>query len=223
MTGRPARKLTDLSQPLKVPTLTALVKAEVTRELNRYYPNGSAGQRHTVDAEGTAPDTELGKPVSYYFAKTELTKKLLKWYLRAELGEGVLWPHANFTGATLKEDVSFAKENLFAANFADFNSKKKGKAVTANDYKVDFTGCELTGANFKNACLKGAKFDKAILYGADFTGADVTGVDFKNALFVKDAKGLTGSGGAEITRAFWSDTIAESVHSLQTMFSLRKD
>ena len=59
--------------------------------------------------------------------------------------------------------------------------------------KTDFTGADLTGANFKiadltganftNAWLSGAMFDDAILEGVIFTKATLKGVNFSNAIF----------------------------------------
>ena len=95
--------------------------------------------------------------------------------------------------STLRSEVSPLLDRTFelAGNKAD--KSKKGSLRKNNFIGADLKGRELSGINFKGACLiaadlKGAKAEGTNFLGADLRDADLRGADLRGSLFLTQAQ-----------------------------------
>lgn len=130
--------------------------------------------------------------------------------LEVSVAEAPIFRGAKFAGAHI-----IARLAQVDLRGADFSGARMGADMTNQSMglmRVDFSGADLSGANFTNADLSrallrfanltGATLTHANLSGADFSGADLTGADLTGANATE-----ADFGGAVLTNARGLDTV----------------
>lgn len=96
--------------------------------------------------------------------------------------EGAVLDEADMRAAILcVADPLVGLRRIAGAEFRDARLDR-ARLDEVEAYAVDFTGCSLRGARFRNANLKHANFSGANLADVDFSGARIEGIELKGAI-----------------------------------------